>query len=476
MPIRLLLRRRVVKYDDVKSIERIANAMRHSSRCFSGALISVLLLLSGVVHGQQKLNVARLQLKNGLTILALEDHTVPSVAYYTVFKVGSRNERPGITGLSHLFEHMMFNGSAKFKPKVFDQQIEAGGGDSNAFTTSDTTEYQEQFSSSTLDIVLQMEADRMRALKLDRANIEQERGIVSEERRVNFDNAIEGALSERLQNTAFVAHPYHWDTIGFMKDIQAIRLQDAKDYFRTYYAPNNAIVAVVGDFNTASLFEKMKRYFSDIPRQPAPLPVINAEPPQLGERRVDYHRPAELPAVQIGYKGISFKNPDDPTLDILSIILAGGESSRLYRSLVYEKQIAATVSSNNDSRIDPGLFTFYAQAQKGHTTQECEAEIYRILEDIKKSGVTDRELQKAKNGVRLQVINKLKTNLGRAGLIAENQTFWGDWQHLYRVIPNYDRVTAADVQKAARKYFDPLNRSVVTLVPAADETAGKEAQ
>jgi zinc protease len=439
-------------------------------------LAGLLLMLAPAHSGAQRLNVSRLQLKNGLTVLALEDHTVPAVAYYTVFKVGSRNERPGITGLSHLFEHMMFNGSAKYKPKVFDQEIEAGGGDSNAFTTSDTTEYYEEFSSGALDIVLKMEADRMRALKLDRANIEQERGIVSEERRANTDNSVEGSMSERLWNSAFVAHPYRWDTIGFMKDIQAIRLADAKTYFRTYYAPNNAVVAVVGDFNTADLFHRMSLYFSDIPRQPAPPPVVNAEPPQLGERRTEYHRAAELPAVQIGYKSISFKNPADPTLDVLSTILAGGESSRLYRTLVYEKQIATSVSASNDSRLDPGLFIFAAQAQQGHATAECEAAIYAVIDDVQKNGVTDREVQKAKNGLRVGVINRYKTNRGRAGMLAENEAFWGDWKHIYQVLPNYDRVTAADVQRAARKYLDPLNRTVVTLVPEPESGAAKETQ
>ena len=342
-------------------------------------------------------NVQKITLANGLTVLALEDHFTPSVAYYTVFKVGSRNERPGITGLSHLFEHMMFNGSAKFKPKVFDQLIEAGGGDSNAFTNTDTTEYYESFSSPTLDIVLQLEADRMRALKLDTANIEQERGIVKEERRVNTDSSLPGSMNELLENNLFVAHPYHWDTIGFMKDIDAITLSDAKEYFRIHYAPNNAVVCVVGDFKTAALFAKMKTYFSDIPPAPQPHPVVLAEPEQRGERRISYYRPAELPAVMFGYHGVSYKDADEPPLELLDVILSSGESSRLYKTLVYDKQIATQVSANDDSRADPGMFTFYAQAAPGHTTAECEAAIYAILADIAKDGVTARELQKAKN-------------------------------------------------------------------------------
>jgi predicted Zn-dependent peptidase len=390
---------------------------------------------------------------------------VPSVAYYTYFKVGSRNERPGITGLSHLFEHMMFNGSAKFKPKQFDQLIEAGGGDSNAFTTSDTTEYQEQFSTATLDTVIALEADRMRALKLDRANIEQERGIVKEERRVNTDNSLEGSMNELLENTAFVAHSYHWDTIGFMKDLDAIKLEDAKTYFRTYYAPNNAILCIVGDFDTKTLLAKIEAAYRDIPRQMAPPPVLNSEPKQEGEKRVALVRPAELPAVLFAYKIGTYRDPDDPALDLLATILGQGESSRLYRLLVYEKQIATNVSVNNNSRKDPGLFTFYAQAQQGKTAAECEAAIYSVLEDIKSKGVTERELQKAKNLGRVGFLNQFKTNLGRAQMLAEYEGNYGSWQRYQQYIALHDKVTAADIQRVANKYFRERTRTVVTLVP-----------
>lgn len=430
------------------------------------------LLQAATVHAQN-LNVSRLQLKNGLTVLALEDHTVPSVAFYTVYKVGSRNERPGITGLSHLFEHMMFNGSARFKPKAFDELIEAGGGYSNALTTADTTEYFEEFSSATLDIVLQLEADRMRALKLDRENLEQERGIVKEERRVSTDDSVEGSMTELLWNTAFVAHPYRWDPIGCMKDLDAIRLEDAKDYFRTYYAPNNAVVAVVGDFNTKELFAKMQKYFGSIPRRP-PRPVVNAEPPQRGERRIAFHRVAELPAVMMGYHIGTIRDADDPALDVLSVLLAHGESSRLYRRLVYEKQIATRVDASNESRLDPGLFTFYAQAQPGHTAAECEAEMDAVMEDIRKNGVTDRELQKAKNVLRVGYLNQFKTNNGRAGLLAGYEAKWGDWKELLNVLPRYDRVTAADVQRVAKKYFNERNRTVVTLVPEKAQEGNRQ--
>ena len=445
-------------------------AKRRAGRAWALACLLTTFSAS-VCQSQQMLKVQKQKLANGLTVLALEDHTTPSIAYYTVFKVGSRNEHPGITGLSHLFEHMMFNGSANYAPKQFDEILESGGGSSNAFTNADTTEYYEEFSSGTLDVVLRMESDRMRALKLDKANIEQERGIVKEERRVNTDNNVESAMGEALWNSAFVAHPYHWDTIGFMKDIDAIRLEDAKAYFRTHYAPNNAVVAVVGDFDTRQLFAKIEEYYSDIKPQPPARPVVNAEPPQQGEKRIAFHKAAELPAVQIGYHVGSAHDKDDPALDVLSTILEHGESSRLYRSLVYDKQIATGVSAGNDSREDPGLFIFAAQAQQGHTALECENAIYDALTGVQQNGVTAQEMLKAKNVERVGFLDRFKTNFGRAGLIAEYEAKWGSWLRLYDYLPRHDKVTPADVQRVSKQYFSDRNRTVVTLIP---EKSGKE--
>jgi predicted Zn-dependent peptidase len=435
------------------------------------AVFAAILVLVGAPSAAQKLDVKRLRLPNGLTALALEDRTLPSVALHIVYRVGSRNERPGLTGLSHLFEHMMFNGSAHYPPKQFDRVIEAGGGSSNAFTTSDTTEYYEEFSSATLDAVLRMEADRMRALKIDRANVEQERGIVKEERRANTDNSPEAEMWELLENHVFRAYPYRWDTIGFMKDIDAIRVEDARAYFATYYAPNNAVIAAVGDFDTATLFAAIRRYFGSIPRRPAPRPVVQDEPVQRGEVRVALHRPAELPAVLIGYHGVALRDPADAALDILSVLLASGESSRLYRSLVYEKQVAAGVSADNDSRMDPGLFAIFAQAQPGHTAAECEAAIYAALEAVQRDGVTERELRKAKNMLRVGQVGAYKTNLSRAGLLAGYEAKFGDWRRVLEVVPRYEKVTAADVQRAARRYLTDRNRTVVTLIPEKDDAA-----
>jgi predicted Zn-dependent peptidase len=425
----------------------------------------LLLITQSVSNGLPGLKVSRKVLANGLTILALEDHTLPNIAFYTLYRVGSRNERPGITGLSHLFEHMMFNGSAKFKPGQFDQIIEAGGGESNAFTTADTTEYFEEFSPHVLDQVLQLEADRIRALKLDKANIEQERGIVKEERRVNTDESLEASMVELLWNQAYMAHPYHWDTIGYMKDLDAIRLQDAKQYFKTYYAPNNAVVVVAGDFNTKDLFTRMVYYFGDIPRQPKPDRVVNSEPAQQGERRALLKRPAELPSVVLGYKGLAIKSKLNPALDILAIIMGGGESSRLYQSLVYDQKIAASVSATNDARLHPGLMQVYAQAQPGHTTTECEAAIAEVIQRVTSEPPTQKEIDKAVNLLETHFVHRFETNLGRAGMLAEYEAKWGDWRELYQYLPRLKKVTPQIVLQTARSIFKDNSKTVVTLQP-----------
>jgi predicted Zn-dependent peptidase len=411
------------------------------------------------------MDVRKLVLPNGMTVLALEDHSVPSVAYYTLFKVGSRNERPGITGLSHMFEHMMFNGSARFAPKQFDRLIEAGGGSSNAFTTADTTEYFEEFSSAVLPTVIALEADRVRALRLDRENLEQERGIVKEERRSNTDASIVGSMQELLWNTAFLANGYHWDTIGFMRDLDAIRLEDAKEYFRVFYAPNNAVTVVVGDFDTQKLFAQMRAAFADVRPGPRPPRVVNAEPAQNGERRSLLHRVAELPAVLFGFKVPAMRHRDVPALRLLASILGSGESSRLYRQLVYEKQIASEVSVDLDSRIDAGLLTFYVQAGVGHTAEECEAAVMSALKEVAEKGVSQRELEKALNGIRVQHADAMKTNLGRAGLLAQREALWGGWETVSEIVPRHERVTAAEVRRAAQTYLSVRKKTTVVLVP-----------
>jgi zinc protease len=434
---------------------------------------AVVFLLTPLVAGRssaQVIDVKEHVLKNGMKVLLQEDHTVPSACFYIFFRVGNRNERPGITGISHLFEHMMFNGSAKYRPTQFDRIIEEGGGYSNGSTWNDFTNYWEEFNSDVLEKVFDLESDRMRALRLDTANLEQERGIVKEERRVSVDNNVQNKMEEELYAAAYVAHMYHHPVVGWMGDLDNITLQDAREYFRTYYAPNNATVILTGDFDTEEAVKRIEAYFEEIPAQAPPRGVNNAEPQQLGERRVEVHKIAQLPAVMFGYKAVAVSDQDFYPLDVLATILSRGQSSRLYRTLVYEKQMASQVFASMDERVDPGLFTFYVQMKPGKTTAEAEKEIYGMLEDIKATGVSAEELQKAKNTAQADYVRRFKTNQGRGFIIGYYEIVYGHYKKAFDVVTKYEEVTNADIQRVAKKYFDPRQRTVVTLIPETQQT------
>lgn len=431
-------------------------------RVFSGLLLIAGIALSAVA---QSIDTKEFILKNGLRVVMVEDHTVPSVCFAVAFHVGSRNEHPGITGISHLFEHMMFNGSKNYRPTEFDKILEAGGGYSNAYTSNDITFYYEEFNPELLDKVLHMEADRMRWLTIDTANLEQERGIVKEERRVSTDNDVRGKMNEDLYAAAYVAHPYHNPVVGWMKDLDNISLEDAQRYFATYYAPNNATVFVVGAFDSKTLQPKMERLFDPIQRQRPPRIVNDAEPPQEGERRVNLHRAAELPAVAIGYKTVGVSSPDFYPLSLLATILSRGQSSRLYKSLVYDLEIATDVGAGMDEFIDQGLFSFYAQMQPEKTTEAAEAAIYKILNEIITGGVSEEELRKAKNIAQVDYVNQFKTNVGVANRLGYFQVIHGDYRKSFRVMEMYEAVSGDDIRRVVQKYFGERHRTVITLVP-----------
>jgi zinc protease len=421
-------------------------------------------VLSPAVYAQS-IDAQQFVLKNGLKVVTVEDHTVPSVCFAVAFHVGSRNERPGITGISHVFEHMMFNGSKKYKPKEFDRILEGGGGYSNAYTSTDITFYYEEFNPDLLDRVLDMEADRMRSLKVDGENLEQERGIVKEERRVSTDNSVQGSMVENLYASAFVAHPYHNPVVGWMRDLDNIQAPDARDYFRTYYAPNNATVFLVGDFDARGIRGTIEKLFGSIPRQPAPAPVVNAEPPQLGERRITLYKPAELPAVALAYKGAAASSPDFAPLNLLASILSTGQSSRLYKRLVYDLELATEAGAGIDEFIDPGLFTLFIQMQPGKTTADAEEEVYRILKDIAEHGVTEEELQKAKNNAQTDYVNNFKTNVGIANRLGYYEVIHGDYRKSFDVLDTFGKVTGDDIRRVAATYLGERLRTVVTLIP-----------
>jgi len=407
------------------------------------------------------------ELANGLKVRLVESRSVPTVSYYTFFRAGSRNERPGITGIAHLFEHMMFNGAAKYGPKEFDRVLESAGGTSNAYTSNDVTAYYEDFASNALETVIDLESDRMRALAITPQTLASEREVVKEERRFRVDNDVPGMLDEALSAAIWKAHPYRWPVIGWMGDLDAIRREDALAFFRTYYAPNNATIVAVGDLDPKATLEMIERHYGDIPAGPPVPEVVNSEPEPNGERRVFVEYPSQAPSVMVGFKVTAARDPDTFVLDVVQGVLAVGESSRLVKRLVYEEELATHVSVDFGWRIDPSSFVIFAELPPGGDPLRVEAVIYEELGRIAKEGIPDRELRKAKNGLRAHFLEEISTHNGRAHAIGHYELLLGDWRETTRTLERWERVTSADAKRVAAAYFVPRNRSVATLIPTA---------
>jgi len=427
--------------------------------------IPVVLLLASYAMQAQMVKVTEHTLENGMKILVHEDHDVPNVALYLFFKVGSRNERPGATGISHFFEHMMFNGAKKYGPKQFDIQMEKAGGRNNAYTTRDVTVYTDWLPRTALELMFDMEADRIRDLSFDPKIVESERGVVSSERRMSVENNPFGTLYEQLFATAYIAHPYQWPVIGWASDIESWTMEDLKAHYRMGYAPNNCVVVVSGDVTPAEVLALAKKYLEPIPRQEPPPPVRTVEPPQLGERRVTVHRPANLPLLMTAFHIGSAKDPDFPVYEVIDTILAGGRSSRLHRRLVEKEQLVLNVGGGIQPSLDPGLFLFTFQVRSGRKPEEVEKSLYEELDRLAREPVPAEELQKVRNQILAEFYRQLKTISGKANLIGSYEVFYGAWNEINAAPPKIEKVTAADVQRVAAKIFSPRNRTVATLLP-----------
>jgi zinc protease len=404
-------------------------------------------------------------LKNGLQIRLLRDNSLPVCTLYGFFRVGSRNERPGITGISHLFEHMMFNGSKKYGPKEFDRRLEAAGGTSNAYTSHDLTAYYEDFASEALPLVLDLEADRMASLIIDDSSLAREREVVKEERRFRTDNDIDGMMDEALGALTFLAHPYRWPVIGWMSDIEAITRQDCERYFRSYYAPSNCTLVLVGDFEADVAMREIERLYGGIaPGEPLHA-VTTGEPRQKGARRAEIRYPSQAPALLAGFRGPSGRDPDSLVLDLIETALSSGEGARLKRALVYEQELCVDSHVYYGWRMDPGLFEISLKLNPGVDPQRAESSLWAELSRLSDEQISERELERAKNLVRNQLLRGLSTTNGRAHTIGQMEVMLGTWRAMLDLPDRYASITAADVQRVAQKTFAPHRRNVVTLVP-----------
>jgi predicted Zn-dependent peptidase len=410
-------------------------------------------------------------LPNGLQIRLIPNNAVPTCSFYTFFRVGARNERPGITGISHLFEHMMFNGAKKYGPGEFDRVLESNGGTSNAYTSNDLTVYYEDFMSEALETVCDLESDRMRSLAVTPKLLTSERAVVMEERRLRVDNEIAGMMDEELSSLVYKAHPYRWPVIGWMKDIENITRDDCLNYFRTYYAPNNATVVIAGDFEPKAALALLKKYYGPIKSGPPVPAVLDAEPEQKGERRAEIHYPAQAHSLMVAWRGPPADSRDTLALDVAQFALSIGQSSRLSKKLVYELEVAVGVSVDWTWRFDPGTFTVGMELKPEGNPLEAEAALQAEIDAIAERGLDARELEKAKNNLTATLMRELVTNSGRAHGLGTYEMMLGDWRKGLALPSAYEAITSEDVKRAVRTYLSKERRNVVTLVPQRENEA-----
>jgi len=428
---------------------------------------AVLLILSfaAAALAREASKASSFVLGNGMKVIVEEDHDIPNVAMYFFFRIGSRNERPGTTGLSHFFEHMMFNGAKKYGPRQFDTEMEKAGGRNNAYTTRDLTVYTDFFPRTALRLMFDMEADRIRDLSFDPKMVESERGVVYSERQTRTDNSNFGLLYEHVNAASYMAHPYGWPVVGWASDIKAWTMDDLKGHYRMGYAPNNCTVVIAGDVTTEEVARLAKEFLEPIPRHDPPPPVRTVEPEQRGERRVTVVKQAQLPLELISYHVPNSASPDFVMLEVLGTVLSEGRSSRLYSRIVDRDALGINVGQFMEPQLDPGQMIFILNPRAGVEPAAAERALLDEVDKIRNDGVTASELRKAKNLLLTGLYRELKTVGGKANLLGNYEIYYGDFRKLYTAEADIEAVTAADVLRVAKKYLTANNRTVGVLVP-----------
>jgi zinc protease len=432
-------------------------------------IISSLILFVVLQGYAYALDVSEFTLENGLKVLLLEDQKAPTATFQIWYRVGSRDENVGKTGLSHLLEHMMFKGTEKHGPKTFSQTIKRAGGMDNAFTSKEYTGYFQMLASDRIGLPVALEADRMRNLVLTRESVLSERDVVMEERRLRYEDDPQMLVFEKLMALAFLNHPYRWPVIGWMSDLKSLNPDDLNAHYRTYYAPNNAVIIVVGDIKKEEMLSKIKEEFGDIPAGP-PIPQTKIEEEeQRGERRFFIRKEAELPFIVSAYKVPDLKHDDSFALEVLGSILSEGKSSRLYQKLVYEQQIALSAWAGYEGlNKDPFLFLTGATAASGKKIEDVEKAINDEIEKIKKAAPSEIEVKKAKNQIEASFIMGQDSIYMQAKTIGTFEMI-GGWKLWERYLEGIRKVTPEDVRRVAEKYLIPDTRTTGILIPEKDE-------
>jgi zinc protease len=431
------------------------------------ALYGASVALSAAVR-PPKLEYQIATLPNGLTVVMSEDHSTPIVHSQLWYHVGSRNEKAGRTGFAHLFEHLMFKGSKNVEPEGHTSMIASVGGQSNAYTQDDVTVFWETVPAQYLPLALWLEGDRMATLRIDKDTFANERDVVKEERRMRVDNQPYGRLSEIIFDQAFTVHPYKHATIGSMTDLEAASVDDVRDFYNTYYVPENATLALVGDFDTTQALQLVSQYLGRVPKAERPVPRdIPKEPPSTREKRVTLQEPWPLPAVVVAYHITYDGHPDSYPLHIASKVLSDGQSSRIYKKLVYDQGIALAASGDANIIEDPNLFYAVAFIQPGHRPEEAIDALIAEFDRLKAEPITEHELQRAKNQFARDYILGRESNKDKALMLAHAIVIHHDVRTADGEFEIFQKLTTADVQRVARTYFTPENRLVLTLVPGA---------
>ncbi len=405
-------------------------------------------------------------LSNGMKVLLVEVPKAPVATVQVWYKVGSRNEVMGRAGLSHMLEHMMFKGTARYPKGSFSRIVRKNGGIDNAFTGQDFTAYFENLAADRVGLALELEADRMQGLTLDHGEFQTERDVVKEERRLRSEDDPQGALVEALFAHAFLSHPYHWPVIGWFADLDAMSLEDLQRHYDTFYSPNNATLVVVGDIKVESLLPTIKRLFEPIPRGPSPKQTLPPEPEQRGERRFILKREAQVPFVMMGFRVPNYSNEDSYALDILESILSRGKSSRLYQSLVYEQKNSLAVGAEYSLlQTDPGLFYFYSLVNPSAKVEGVEEAIQREIIRLQNEPPSELELQRAKNQVEAARVFEQDSNFRHAMLMGQAESVGAGWRRIDQFVERIRAVTAKDIQRVAKQYLTQDNRTVGILIP-----------
>jgi zinc protease len=408
-------------------------------------------------------NVKAATLSNGLRVLVLENHKAPVATLHIFYRVGSRNETTGKTGIAHLLEHLMFRGTRTLKPEEFSNIIQENGGRDNAFTTSDFTDYFEVINAANFDVPIRLEADRM--ANFEPKGFDSERDVVIEERRMRTDDDPQSALDELVQAQAYTQHSYRWPVIGWMRDLQHLTLDEVLAYHRVYYSPQNAIVVAVGALDSDKVMRQVSESFGGIKNGPKPPPFYLVEPPQAGARRAELRRPAELAAFQMAYHVPNYKDADAFAIELAAGVLSGGRSSRLYQRLVIEKQMVTSIDAGyNMNSFDPTLFTISAQIRPGVKPDDVVTEVEQQIATLRDKPVGSDELRKIKNQEQAQFVFAQDSIFYQAMLLGLYEML-GGYKLLDQYLDGIEKVTSADIQRVAQKYLLATNRTTGHMIP-----------